>query len=93
MTPLKKKIPIKTFEMFLFRKFLFYKSMIKAEISIIIFLRQITILLVFQIINSEVHRRCLKKLTYYSETTMFRFVFPQKFFLGCHFLYEYLGFE
>lgn len=37
VTPLKKKIPFKTFEMFLFRKFLFYKSIIKAEISIIIF--------------------------------------------------------
>lgn len=52
----KDSIPIKAFEMFLY-KFLFYKSMIKAEISMIYILREVTILLVFQRINSEVLRR------------------------------------
>lgn len=37
-----------------------FTSLIKAEISIIIFLRKIAILLVFQKINSEELRRCLK---------------------------------
>lgn len=54
--PFKKSIPIKTYEMFLFCKFLLYKSAIKAEMSVTIFLRQITILLVFQRTNSEVLR-------------------------------------
>lgn len=49
----KNSIPIKAFEMFLYN-FLFYKSTVKAEISIIYILRQVTILLVFQRINSEV---------------------------------------
>lgn len=67
----KDSIPIKAFEMFLY-KFLFYKSTIKAEISMIYILRQVTILLVFQRILRFLEG--MKKLAYYFEAAMLRFI-------------------